>query len=170
MEITVVNRHTILKYESQINSFLSCIFDSKVKVDISKELACGVLIMNDTEILSCGFAHTREMSQGKYQFKAGIVGGIAVSKEYRGNGYCKNILKHLENELKNIGVDHSFLFAYEPQRYHSSGYIELNAPIHYFDKAQKQWLDFVYRGGMVKTFGAKQLNEKQVIEFQGCVY
>ena len=70
----------------------------------------------------------------------------------------------------SFGVAHSFLFAYEPNVYRSSGYLELVLPIHYFDIQQKNWNEFVYRGGMVKTYKGSHVLSNQVIDFNGCVY
>lgn len=59
---------------------------------------------------------------------------------------------------------------HEPDVYRSSGYSELVIPIHYFDIRQKKWNEFVYRGGMVKTYNGGRALSNQVIEFNGCVY
>ncbi|RPB31635.1 GNAT family N-acetyltransferase, partial [Vibrio diabolicus] len=42
--------------------------------------------------------------------------------------------------------------------------------IHYFDVQQKNWNQFVYRGGMVKSYNDSHALSDQVIEFNGCVY
>ncbi|WP_455294170.1 GNAT family N-acetyltransferase [Vibrio parahaemolyticus] len=110
------------------------------------------------------------MSQGSTSFKAGIVGGIAVAPNKRGLGLAKVIVKELDKYLVSFGVTHSFLFAYEPDVYRSSGYSELLLPIHYFNIQQKNWNEFVYRGGMVKTYKGSHVLSNQVIEFNGCLY
>ncbi|MCF9373231.1 GNAT family N-acetyltransferase [Vibrio parahaemolyticus] len=48
--------------------------------------------------------------------------------------------------------------------------IELVCPIHYYDMQQKNWNEFVYRGGMVKAYNVGHALSNQVIEFNGCVY
>ncbi|HAS6281545.1 TPA: GNAT family N-acetyltransferase, partial [Vibrio vulnificus] len=115
-------------------------------------------------------AYSRLMSQGSINFKAGIVGGIAVAANKRGLGLAKVIVKELDKYLVSYGVTHSFLFAYEPDVYRSSGYSELICPIHYYDIQQKNWNEFVYRGGMVKTYNVGHALSNQIIEFNGCVY
>ncbi|MCF9392679.1 GNAT family N-acetyltransferase [Vibrio parahaemolyticus] len=70
----------------------------------------------------------------------------------------------------NFKAGISFLFAYEPDVYRSSGYSELVCPIHYYDMQQKNWNEFVYRGGMVKAYNVGHALSNQVIEFNGCVY
>ncbi|WP_234999107.1 GNAT family N-acetyltransferase [Photobacterium andalusiense] len=93
-----------------------------------------------------------------------------MSSECRGRGLGKAVVEAIDRHLLSLGVDCSFLFAYEPKVYQSSGYHELSAPIYYFDKQQDKWNQFVYRGCMVKSYSSIQLSEKLVIEFKGCVY
>ncbi|MFT6924857.1 MAG: N-acetylglutamate synthase-like GNAT family acetyltransferase [Psychromonas sp.] len=170
VHLKVLTKSEVQASESQINLFLSNVFNSTVHVELSDEFVCGVVIKISAEIIGCGFAYARDMCQGQFQFKAGIVGAIAVNKDHRGKGLCKQLLRQLDNKLKTIDVSHSFLFAYEPKTYQSSGYVELQAPICYFDKSQNKWNQFVYCGGMVKPFEKRKLASNTVIEFQGCVY
>jgi len=170
LDILVLTKDELLSYKESIDLFLASIFDSQVQIDISQELHCGALILHGNEIVACGFAYVRTMFQGEYQFTAAILGAIAVSKKHRGKGLCKNILAQLEEQLKMATVSHVFLFAYQPKTYQSTGYALLDAPINYFDKTQQKWNTFVYRGGMTKALGERQLSKKQKIEFQGCVY
>jgi hypothetical protein len=83
---------------------------------------------------------------------------------------AKAVVKELDQYLVSFGVSHTFLFAYEPDIYRSSGYLDLAVPIHYFDVKQNNWDQFVYRGGMVKSYYRGHVLSDEVIEFNGGVY
>ncbi len=170
MKISVVKSGEIEAYEASINAHLNSVFGQDSTVNFNHEFVCAVLIEDDSQIVATGFAYSRLMSQGSINFKAGIVGGIAVAANKRGLGLAKVIVKELDKYLVSYGVTHSFLFAYEPDVYRSSGYSELICPIHYYDIQQKNRNEFVYRGGMVKTYNVGHALSNQIIEFNGCVY
>ncbi|MPW29305.1 GNAT family N-acetyltransferase [Agarivorans sp. B2Z047] len=138
--------------------------------EIQEYLADVVTSEDHNQIIACGFGYSRIMSQGKVSFNAGIIGCIAVNRGYRGLGLCKKMMQKLDSYMVSSGAICSFLFAYEPKVYLSSGYVNLLAPIHYFDKQLQVWNTFIYRGGMVKLNGLKQLSDTQAIEFKGCIY
>lgn len=170
LKISVVKSGEIEAYEASLNAHLNSVFGQDYTVNFNREFVCAVLIEDDSQIVATGFAYSRLMSQGPVNFKSGIVGGIAVAPNKRGLGLAKVIVKELDKYLMSFGVTHSFLFAYEPDVYRSSGYSELVCPIHYYDIHQKNWNEFVYRGGMVKTYNAGHALSNQIIEFNGCVY
>ncbi len=170
LKISLVKSGGIEAYEASINAHLNSVFAQDSAVNFNHELVCAVLIEDDSQIVATGFAYSRLMSQGSVNFKAGIVGGIAVAPNKRGLGLAKLVVKELDKYLVSFGVTHSFLFAYEPDVYRGSGYSELICPIHYYDIQQKNWNEFVYRGGMVKTYNVGHALSNQVIEFNGCVY
>ncbi|ELB2807896.1 GNAT family N-acetyltransferase [Vibrio alginolyticus] len=170
LKISVVENGEIEAHEAALNTHLNSVFGQDSTVNFNHEFVCAVLIEDENQIVASGFAYSRLMSQGSTSFKAGIVGGIAVAPNKRGLGLAKAIVKELDNYLVSFGVAHSFLFAYEPNVYRSSGYLELVLPIHYFDIQQKNWNEFVYRGGMVKTYKGSHVLSNQVIDFNGCVY
>ncbi|HCE2133836.1 TPA: GNAT family N-acetyltransferase [Vibrio parahaemolyticus] len=170
LKISVVKSGEIEAYEASLNAHQNSIFGQDSTVNFNHEFVCAVLIEDDSQIVATGFAYSRLMSQGFINFKAGIVGGIAVAPNKRGLGLAKIVVKELDKYLVSFGVTHSFLFAYETDVYRSSGYSELVCPIHYYDIQQKNWNEFVYRGGMVKTYSVGHALSNQVIEFNGCVY
>ncbi|EGQ7919569.1 GNAT family N-acetyltransferase [Vibrio parahaemolyticus] len=170
MKISVVKSGEIKAYEASLNAHQNSIFGQDSTVNFNYEFVCAVLIEDDSQIVATGFAYSRLMSQGLINFKAGIVGGIAVAPNKRGLGLAKIVVKELDKYLVSFGVTHSFLFAYETDVYRSSGHSELVCPIHYYDIQQKNWNEFVYRGGMVKTYSVGHALSNQVIEFNGCVY
>ncbi|HCH5323598.1 TPA: GNAT family N-acetyltransferase [Vibrio parahaemolyticus] len=170
LKISVVENGEIEAHEVVLNTHLNSIFGQDSTVNLNHEFVCAVLIEDENQVVATGFAYSRLMSQGSTSFKAGIVGGITVAPNKRGLGLAKTIVKELDKYLVSFGVTHSFLFAYNPDVYRSSGYSELLVPIHYFDIQQKNWNEFVYRGGMVKTYKDSHVLSNQVIEFNGCVY
>ncbi|EJG0786276.1 GNAT family N-acetyltransferase [Vibrio parahaemolyticus] len=170
LKISVVENGEIEAHEVVLNTHLNSIFGQDSTVNLNHEFVCAVLIEDENQVVATGFAYSRLMSQGLTSFKAGIVGGITVAPNKRGLGLAKTIVKELDKYLVSFGVTHSFLFAYNPDVYRSSGYSELLVPIHYFDIQQKNWNEFVYRGGMVKTYKGSHVLSNQVIEFNGCVY
>ncbi|ALG51958.1 hypothetical protein FORC6_1632 [Vibrio parahaemolyticus] len=170
MKISVVENGEIEAHEVVLNTHLNSIFGQDSTVNLNHEFVCAVLIEDENQVVATGFAYSRLMSQGSTSFKAGMVGGVTVAPNKRGLGLAKTIVKELDKYLVSFGVTHSFLFAYNPDVYRSSGYSELLVPIHYFDIQQKNWNEFVYRGGMVKTYKDSHVLSNQVIEFNGCVY
>lgn len=170
LKISVFENGEIEAHEAALNTHLNSVFGQNSMVNFNHEFVCAVIIEDENQIIATGFAYSRLMSQGSTIFKAGIVGGIAVAPNKRGLGLAKVIVKELDKYLVSFGVTHSFLFAYEPDVYRSSGYSELLLPIHYFDIQQENWNEFVYRGGMIKTYKGSHVLSNQVIEFNGCVY
>lgn len=169
LKISVIERGDIEAYESLLNAHLNSIFGQDSRFIFNHEFACAILIEEENKIIATGFAYIRFMKQGTTNFKAGIIGGIAVIPKRRGLGLAKVVVKELDQYLESVGVTKSFLFAYEPDIYKSSGYRELVLPIRYFDEQQRNWNQFVYRGGMVKSYSGYAFND-QVIEFNGRVY
>ncbi|EGR1594245.1 GNAT family N-acetyltransferase [Vibrio parahaemolyticus] len=170
MKISTIKSDEIELHEDEMNKHLTSIFGQDSMVSLNPEFVCAVLIEDENKIVATGFAYSRLMSQGSLSFKAGIIGGIAVAANKRGQGLAKVIVQKLDKHLVSLGITHSFLFAYEPGVYRSSGYSELLLPIRYFDTQQKNWNEFVYRGGMVKSYKDNHVLSSQVIEFNGCVY
>lgn len=157
-------------YEAAVNTHLNLVLGQDSTINLNREFLCAIIIEGKKQIIATGFAYSRVMTQGTTKFKAGIVGGIAVIPNKRGLGLAKVIVKELDKYLVSAGVAHSFLFAYEPNVYRSSGYSELVVPIHYFDLNQKHWNQFVYRGGMIKSYNGSRALIEQVIDFKGCLY
>ncbi|MGO1298327.1 MAG: GNAT family N-acetyltransferase [Vibrio sp.] len=170
MKVSVIENAEIKDYEAKLNTHLTSVFGQNSRFLLSSEFVCAILVEDESQIIATGFAYSRLMNQGSKNFKAGLIGGIAVIPSKRGLGLAKIIVDELDRYLESFGVIHSFLFAYNPDVYKSSGYSELLLPIHYFDEQQKSWKQFVYRGGMVKSYNEGCVLSDQVIEFNGCVY
>ncbi len=170
MKISVVESDEISAFESDLNKYLVSIFGPNSKFIFNQEFECAVIVADENQIIATGFAYRRLMKQGSMNFNAAIIGGIAVTPDKRGFGLTKSVMSTLEKHLISIDISHSFLFAYEPAVYRSSGFKELAAPINYYDVKQKVWNQFVYSGGMVKTYHGGHFSSEQVIEFNGCVY
>ncbi|WP_029817239.1 GNAT family N-acetyltransferase, partial [Vibrio parahaemolyticus] len=109
MKISVVKSGEIEAYEASLNAHLNSVFGQDSTVNFNQEFVCAVLIEDDSQIVATGFAYSRLMSQGPTNFKAGIVGGIAVAANKRGLGLAKVIVKELDKYLVSFGVTHSFL-------------------------------------------------------------
>ncbi|BEU02954.1 hypothetical protein OAG1_17540 [Agarivorans sp. OAG1] len=170
MRISVVDRVKIEPYKDSINSFLISVFGSGASIKLNSDFQCAAIVQVDDEIVGCGLAYAREMSQGTHTFLAGIIGGIAIKESYRGQGMSKSIVAALEGHLLSLGIMYSFLFAYEPNVYRGCGYDDLRSPINYFDSEKNQWNTFVYRGGMVKPHSNHKLATGEIVEFKGSVY
>ncbi|MBM4873825.1 GNAT family N-acetyltransferase [Vibrio parahaemolyticus] len=170
LKISVVKSGQIGAYEAELDAHLNSVFGQDSMFIFNREFVCAILIEDDNQIIATGFAYSRLMMQGSISFKGGIIGVIAITPSKRGLGLAKVIVKELDRCLVSFGVTHSFLFAYEPDVYRSSGYSELVLPIHYFDVQQNNWNQFIYRGGMVKSYNGSHALSDQVIEFNGCVY
>lgn len=97
MKLRIVSKSESQALQSQINLFLCQVFNSNIEMDLSDELMFVVVVIDVGEIIACGFAYGREMSQGDYQFNAAILGGDEVKKVYQGRGICKQLLSEIEN-------------------------------------------------------------------------
>ena len=75
----------------------------------------------------------------------------------------------LHDFFKKEGVDASFLFAYEPKYYISSGYKMLNNQMRFFDKKSNSWNQFVWGNSMYQEFGKFKLSSG-LIDFKGIVF
>lgn len=170
LKISLIESGKIDAYRDALDSHLSQVFGEGSTLVLNDEFVCAAIVGDNNHIVAAGLAYFRLMKQGGQGFNAGIIGGIAVDSEYRGQGLGKAITSVLDQFLSSRGVNHAFLFAYKPDVYRSSGYTELTAPIHYYDVQQQRWNQFVYRGGMVKALSSGQPLTDQVIEFNGCVY
>lgn len=170
LETSVIGLDKIKDYERAINAHLCAIFGEGTTLAINDEFVCAVIIEETNTVAACGVAYSRSMRQGDIDFSAGIIGGIAVGSKYRGQGLAKVVMQNLDTCLASSGVVHSFLFACQPNIYRSSGYSDLHLPIHYFDTQQQKWNQFIYRGGMVKSYTHSRLTDDQAVEFNGRVY
>jgi len=170
LKTTFIGIDKIGAYEDALNLHLSSVFEEPVNVEINEEFCCAVVIEDENKIVACGLGYSRKMLQGNIEFNAGIIGGLAVNIAYRGVGLCKKVMQQLDNYMVSNEFLYTFLLAYDSEIYLSSGYSNLLAPIHYFDIQTQIWNTFIYRGGMVKSYGLAQLHETQVVEFKGCVY
>lgn len=170
MNISVIESDRIKSYEPLINQLLERVFDKNVRMTINEEFSCATLVWEGEKLVACGFAYQRTMEQNRACFIGGIVGGIAVDSNFRGMGLAKTVLSNLDVYLVRNGIHHCFLFAYEPDIYLSSGYKALSIPINYFDETEQQWNEYVYRGGMTKSFSNTLHLTKHAIHFKGCVY
>ncbi|MEZ8026778.1 GNAT family N-acetyltransferase [Enterovibrio norvegicus] len=168
-------------YSEGVSALLNLVFpDASIDISPNNELLTYGLVLDGSaaqkaanKVVGFGAVYTRKMQQGTRTFNAGIVGGIAIHPDYRGKGFCSHLMAQLEFAQIQANVEHSFLFAYEPRVYHAVGYQMLHAPIHFFDTPSNQWASFVYRGGMVKSFGKENglpIEPHTLIEFNGQVY
>ncbi|PMN72580.1 GNAT family N-acetyltransferase [Enterovibrio norvegicus] len=181
MTISVLTTRQLDQYLDDVSALLRAVFPN-ANIDLTPNdelLTYGLVIDNDTaktktnQVVGFGVVYARTMQQGTRTFNAGIVGGIAIHPDYRGKGFCSHLMAQLEFAQIQANVEHSFLFAYEPRVYHAVGYQMLHAPIHFFDTPSNQWASFVYRGGMVKSFGKENglpIEPYTLIEFNGQVY
>lgn len=168
-DILLIKRNEMHDHEESLNAHLSSIFGKDSELIINEEFESAVVIRHFNDVIASGVAYSRTMKQGSVNFKAGIIGGVGVTHDYRHQGLSKIIVEELDKHLAYLGTAHSFLFAYNTNIYRSSGYNELTSPIHFFDQNKKRWDLFVYRGGMCKSYCQHQL-DIQVIEFNGCIY
>ncbi|WP_244956971.1 GNAT family N-acetyltransferase [Enterovibrio norvegicus] len=168
-------------YSEGVSALLKLVFpDASIDISPNNELLTYGLVLDGSaaqkaanKVVGFGAVYTRKMQQGTRTFNAGIVGGIAIHPDYREKGFCSHLMAQLEFAQIQANVEHSFLFAYEPRVYHAVGYQMLHAPIHFFDTPSNQWASFVYRGGMVKSFGKENglpIEPHTLIEFNGQVY
>ncbi|MEZ8083550.1 GNAT family N-acetyltransferase [Enterovibrio norvegicus] len=181
MTISVLTTRQLDQYLDDVSALHKLVFpDASIDISPNNELLTYGLVLDGSaaqkatnKVVGFGAVYTRKMQQGTRTFNAGIVGGIAIHPDYRGQGLCSRLMTQFDAAQIQANVEHSFLFAYEPRVYHAVGYQMLHAPIHFFDTPSNQWASFVYRGGMVKSFGKENglpIEPHTLIEFNGQVY
>nr|WP_159063775.1 GNAT family N-acetyltransferase [Thaumasiovibrio occultus] len=170
MHIQRFTPQQLIMQQDALNALLSRAFNAPVTFALNSELAAGVIVRNQSDIIGCGFMYQRTMLQGENRFLAAIIGGIAVHPNYQGQGVSKAIMAAIDALAVEQGADHAFLFAYQPEIYHAAGYRPLNTPIYFYDTPKQCWAEFIYRGGMIKPLTDAELAASPRIEFNGCVY
>jgi len=83
--------------------------------------------------------------------RIGLLGGIAVASGWQGRGLAKALIAAAHDQLRHDGIAFSILFAFEPDRYRSSGYQLMLNETRFLEAGQTR--QFVYRGGMVAALG-----------------
>jgi len=85
--------------------------------------------------------------------RIGLLGGIAVATGRQGRGLAKALIAAAHDQLRGDGIAFSILFAFDPDRYRSSGYRPMLNETRFLEAGRPQ--QFVYRGGMVAALGDK---------------
>jgi len=83
--------------------------------------------------------------------RIGLLGGIAVATGWQGMGLAKALIAAAHDQLRHDGVAFSILFAFDPDRYLSSGYRPILNETRFLEAGLPR--QFVYRGGMVAVLG-----------------
>ncbi len=181
MIISVLTTQELGHHSESVSALLKQVFpDANIDISTNNELLTYGLVLDGSanqkaakKVVGFGAVYARKMQQGTRTFNAGIVGGIAIHPDYRGQGLCSRLMIQLDAAQIQANVEYSFLFAYAPRVYHAAGYRLLHAPIHFFDTSSNQRASFVYRGGMAKHLGIENsstLEPRTLIQFNGRVY
>lgn len=96
-------------------------------------------------------AYIRGVTVGGDPMDIGIVGGVAIAPDYRGKGLSKRLIAAAHQFFVSANIGFAVLFAFEPERYMSSGYRPITTPTRFTEHGEIK--QFVYRGGMVAELG-----------------
>jgi predicted GNAT family N-acyltransferase len=110
-------------------------------------------------------AYLRPVLVGEEALTIGLVGGVAVDLKHRSQGHSKSLLQEAHTFFIQRQMPFSVLFAYEPERYQSSGYLPMTNETRFLDE-DGLWKQFVYRGGMVAQLGKRKWPNK-LLDLQG---
>nr|WP_295891637.1 GNAT family N-acetyltransferase [uncultured Devosia sp.] len=83
--------------------------------------------------------------------RIGLLGGIAVATAWQGQGLAKALIAAAHDQLRRDGIAFAILFAFEPDRYLSSGYSPMTNQTRFLQAGRHR--QFVYRGAMVAALG-----------------
>ncbi len=128
-----------------------------------------ILAKTGDRIIGISCSYVRNMSINSVYFIAAQVGAVAVHPDFRGSHLVTKMIGLLHALFKKEGVNASFLFAYEPKYYISSGYKMLNNPMRFYDRKSNTWKQFVWHNSMYREFGNFEL-PSGLIEFKGEVF
>ena len=96
-------------------------------------------------------AYVRQVTVGADAMQIGLVGGVAVAPDYRGQGLSKQLIAAAHQFFIRANINFAVLFAFEPRRYISSGYRPMTTQTRFIENGETK--QFVYRGGMVAELG-----------------
>ena len=110
-----------------------------------------ILLLDDDTVVGHLAAYIRQVSVGGEPMEIGILGGVAIAPNYRGKGLSKRLIAAAHQFLVNANIGFAVLFAFEPERYLSSGYRRMTTQMRFTEHGEIK--QFVYRGGMVAELG-----------------
>lgn len=147
----------------------SCFGSENARIERTDEELCRIIVENDGRYVAHGAGYVRQMSVGEYRFTAGIVGGVCVKPEFRGQGLARSIVRELIAAFRERGAAHAFLFANESAVYTGCGFRLLKNEMHIFDTTTNRWQTWEWNGSMYANLGDADLPQG-TLEFNGCNY
>jgi len=171
MDIIKYHKNSIpINERNSILQLLNIVFnESETVIQDNQEEICRIAIFDLDKCIAQGVGYIRQMNIDKYNFKAGIIGGIAVDETYRKQGLAKQILSIIHEEFDTNKIKHSFLFATNPNVYLSSGYTLLTNKLHIFDSITQEWHIWNWPNSMCRNFTHIDL-PNGTVEFNGQNY
>ena len=107
-----------------------------------------LLVREETgDVIGHAALHVRSVLFGEEPDTIGMIGDVAVAKDFRRLGLCRRLIEACHARLVRDHIDFSILFAYVPAVYRSSGYLLMQNETHFLDR-DGLWKTFVYRGSM----------------------
>lgn len=110
-----------------------------------------ILLLDDGTVVGHLAAYIRGVTVGDHPMDIGLVGGVAVGPNYRGKGLSKRLIAAAHQFFVSANISFAVLFAFEPERYTSSGYSLMTTQTRFIENGETK--QFVYRGGMVAELG-----------------
>jgi predicted N-acetyltransferase YhbS len=100
-------------------------------------------------------AYVRTVSIADEELAIGVIGGVAVDAGHRRNGHAKRLVREAHRFFTGLSLPFSVLFAFDPERYRSSGYRLMTNETRFLD-GDGRWKQLVYRGGMIAEVGSRK--------------
>jgi predicted N-acetyltransferase YhbS len=114
-----------------------------------------VLLWDADDLIGHIAAYIRPVLLGDEAVTIGLIGDVAIAPGFQSRGYAKRLIREVHEFFGAASLPFSVLFAFEPERYRSSGYRPMTNETRFLD-ADGSWKKFVYRGGMVTELGCRK--------------
>jgi predicted acetyltransferase len=113
---------------------------------------------NGEQVIANVALHAKTISTVEGEIKIGGIAEVAVHPDYRGRGYVKIMLRQIHDWLKQSNYPFAMLFG-DYKVYSSSGYVNIDNELKYFDTEQKQWRVKKIQSAMICPLAEKKWPE-----------
>jgi predicted acetyltransferase len=124
-----------------------------------------VLLWDADRLIGHIAAYVRPVLLGDEPITIGLIGDVAIDPGFQSRGHSKRLIREVHGFFGGASLAFSVLFAFEPERYRSSGYRLMRNETRFLD-ADGSWRQFVYRGAMVAELGNRTWPEL-TLDLQG---
>ena len=124
------------------------------------EPSLNIMLQKSSEVIAHAAVYERRVPIGTESPIIGMIGGVTVAPEHRRKGYVRTLMRVAHEHLRRKDIPFSFLAAYEPLVYQSSGYRLMENETSFVDR-DGTWKTLIYRGSMVaELLGRRWPNQR----------